>query len=85
VGGRSRDDLKVELQVDACFAGPIPIYHGHASATGKIPNQMTHVWMTKGPKMAWANCLPVFHLQQYNPVFKWTPDTKREHIGEPCK
>lgn len=67
------------------FAGPIPIYHGHASATGEIPNQMTHVWMTKGPKMAWANCLPVFHLQQYNPVFKWTPDTKREHIGEPCK
>jgi hypothetical protein len=41
--------------------------------------------MTKGPKMAWANCLPVFHLQQYNPVFKWTPDTKREHIAEPCK
>jgi len=67
------------------FAGPIPIYHGHASAGGKAPNQMTHVWMTKGPKSAWANCLPVFHLQQYNPFFKWTPDTKREHIGEPCK
>jgi len=66
------------------FAGPIPIYHGHASAGREAPNQMTHVWMTKGPTMAWANCLPVFHLQQYNPAFKWMPDTKREHIGAPC-
>ena len=64
------------------FAGPIPIYHHHTSKTGRVVNQMTHVWMVKGPKMAWANCLPVFHLQQYNPAFKWVPDTNR--IAKPC-
>jgi len=66
------------------FAGPVPSYHGHADATGKIPNQMTHVWMTKGPKMAWANCLPVGQLERYNPAFKWSADRERERFGAPC-
>ena len=64
------------------FAGPIPIYHSHGQT---VKNRMTHVWLTKGPKMAWANCVPVLHLQQYNPAFTWIPGgTGQGLIGGPC-
>ncbi|MDQ3678786.1 MAG: hypothetical protein M3401_18650, partial [Actinomycetota bacterium] len=69
------------------FAGPIPIYHSHNSKSGgKLKSQMTHVWMVKaGRNSAWANCLPVKQLEQYNPAFKWTPShSNHEHIGAPC-
>lgn len=63
------------------FAGPIPIYHTHGASK---TSQMTHVWMTKGPKMAWAGCLPVVHLQLYNPAFVWRPGVTFENVGDPC-
>ena len=64
------------------FAGPIPIYHSHGQ---QVKNLMTHVWLVKGRMSAWANCLPVFQLEQYNPAFKWTPDGNDQGPnGEPC-
>jgi len=64
------------------FAGPIPIYHSHGQT---VKNRMTHVWLTKGPKSAWANCVPVFHLQQYNSAFTWMPGgTGQGLVGGPC-
>jgi len=67
------------------FGGPIPIYHGHESKSGKVPSQMTHVWMAKSLKSAWALCLPAKQLTRYNPAFEYTPGmTNHKHIGEAC-
>ncbi len=47
------------------FAGPIPTYHGHPSLGGGMgPTQMTHVWLTRDLRTAWANCLPARRLEQ---------------------
>jgi hypothetical protein len=67
------------------FAGPIPIYHHHQSRSGRIVSEMTHLWMVKGRKAAWAFCLPTKQLAAYNPRFKYLPGySNHEHIGAPC-
>jgi hypothetical protein len=67
------------------FAGPIPIYHFHPSASGKIVSLMTHVWMVKpNHKIAYANCLPVTQLELYNPAFRWVPGQPPQEHLEPC-
>ena len=54
------------------FGGPIPIYHRHPGADGKLAdNQMTHVWLTRDLRSAWANCLPVEQLEKAIPRFKY--------------
>jgi len=66
------------------FAGPIPIYHSH-NVTKPAPNYMTHVWLVKGAKASWDNCLPVKELEAYNPAFTWTSDGfQHPHFGTPC-
>ena len=63
------------------FGGPIPIYHSHGDGTS---NQMTHVWMVKSLRMAWANCLPTKELHAYNPAFVWSAEGASAHIGGAC-
>jgi len=64
------------------FAGPIPIYHNHGD---NVKNLMTHVWLVRGSKSAWMNCLPVRALEQYNPAFKWMPGGNDQgQVGDPC-
>ncbi len=70
------------------FAGPIPIYHGHPSPGGGMgATQMTHVWLTRDLRTAWANCLPVRQLQKEIRRFRYRKQGNGNSGPEarPCK
>lgn len=74
--------FRVPLGKRPSFAGPIPIYHTHAPAGKKPTSQMTHVWMVADGKIAWANCMPIEQLEQYDAAFKWMPGRLGiQHVG----
>ncbi len=58
--------FRVPAGTRPAFAGPIPIYHGHPrpGGGGRGPTQMTHVWLTRDLRTAWANCLPARQLEK---------------------
>ena len=77
--------FRVENGPRPSWGGPIPIYHGHVpEGGGAVPNQMTHVWLTRDLKTAYANCMPVKALEATIPAFKYENSTQGVANTRPC-
>jgi hypothetical protein len=60
------------------FGGPLLQWHRHWQTKNNRfgSSQMTHFWMTRSLRAAFANCFPTLWLQQTNRAFRWeTPRT----------
>jgi hypothetical protein len=69
------------------FGGAILAYHGHMAGGHMGATQMTHVWLTRGLRTAYARCLPVAALERAIPAFQYaTPGhSPSGPEAEPCK
>jgi hypothetical protein len=68
------------------LGGPIIHYHSHVSRRGRAATQMTHVWLTRGLRSAYARCLPVAALERAIPAFHYTIPANHPTTGSTaCK
>jgi hypothetical protein len=68
------------------FAGTIPVWHRHERNGHLGDDQMTHVWLTRGIRAGFANCMPVPELEAANPRFHFTRPARarKEPDSSPC-
>lgn len=62
------------------FAGRIPSYHTHQPGG----DQMTHVWLARTLRGAYANCLPVPELERSIHAFTFEDIRYDGHESQPC-
>jgi hypothetical protein len=62
------------------FAGRIPSWHTHK----KGGDLMTHVWLARDLRGAYANCLPVPELERSLHAFDFEPVRYDGHESQPC-
>ena len=62
------------------FAGTIPSWHTHNPGGDK----MTHVWLTRGVRGAYANCLPLPELERALHPFVFDEIPIQGHESQPC-
>jgi hypothetical protein len=77
--------FRYRLGPQPAFAKPLLPWHSHGNGIWKgVPNQMTHVWLTRDLRSALANCLPARQLARSIPGFAYTPPAWIDHESAPC-
>jgi hypothetical protein len=69
------------------FGAGVLAYHRHTKSGHMGMTQMTHVWLTRNLRSAYARCLPVDDLQRAIPAFRYatTAHPERHPESAPCK
>jgi hypothetical protein len=67
------------------LGGPILMWHSHSSHGRMGPTAMTHVWLTRSLRTAYARCMPVMALEKAKPRFHYAPVKARQvEMVKPC-